>query len=92
MARSVQWADYRGIAMSGLMPTPPATFSLAALCVSRWACLDSQSVSLWQASGLENGRCAGHIRGMEKTIALAVVVAIIAFVAIYSLFSLRRRK
>jgi hypothetical protein len=41
---------------------------------------------------LEKGRWAGHTRRMEKTIALAVVVAIIAFVAIYSLFSLRGRK
>jgi NO-binding membrane sensor protein with MHYT domain len=56
------------------------------------ACLDSGSVSLWQTSGLENGQCAGHIRWMEKTIALSVVVAIIAFVAIYLLFSLRGRK
>ena len=56
------------------------------------AYLDSQSVSLWQTSGLEYGQCAGQIRRMEKTIALAVVVAIIAFVAIYPLFSLRGRK
>jgi hypothetical protein len=35
VARSVQWVSYRGIALSGLMPTPPSIIQLAALCVSR---------------------------------------------------------
>jgi hypothetical protein len=47
---------------------------------------------LWQTSGLENGLAGAHIRRMEKTIALTVVVAVIAFVAIYSLVALRGRK
>jgi hypothetical protein len=47
---------------------------------------------LWQSSGLENEGPTAHIHRMEHTIALAVVVAIIAFVAIYSLFALRGRK
>jgi hypothetical protein len=33
MARSVQLVSYQGIALSGFTTAPPASFSLAALCV-----------------------------------------------------------
>ena len=45
-----------------------------------------------QTSGLENGLSTAHIRSMEETTALTVVGAVIALVAIYSLWALRGRK
>jgi hypothetical protein len=40
---------------------------------------------------LENGRSSGHIRGMEKIIALAVVAAIVVFAAVYALSAWKSR-
>jgi hypothetical protein len=39
--------------------------------------------------GLENLQTKTHIRGMEKTIALTAVVAILIFVAVYALSAWR---
>jgi hypothetical protein len=47
---------------------------------------------LWQSSTLENGRCARHIQGMEKLIALTVVIAIVVFVATYALSAWREHR
>jgi hypothetical protein len=40
---------------------------------------------LWQPEGLENRRLAGHIRGMETTIALSAIAVILIFVAVYAI-------
>jgi hypothetical protein len=46
---------------------------------------------LWQSSGLENGQSEAHIRVMEKTTVLALVITIIVLVAVYLLMSRKRR-
>jgi hypothetical protein len=40
---------------------------------------------------LENGQSAAHIRVMEKTTVLALVITIIVLVAVYLLMSRKRR-
>jgi len=54
--------------------------------------LQTSQADAAQTSGLENGQSTAHVCRMEENTALTVVGAIIALVAIYSLWALRRRK